>query len=69
VVFDLQRAFLYSHVDEARTCWRLDLSGAAVFAVALSRSRLPASPFTVQLRREPICRSCVDTPDSVIVDL
>jgi hypothetical protein len=69
VVFDKRSRLVYSVISETRTCPFLDLSGAAVFAVALSRSQLPASPFTVQLRSEPLCGSCSDPPDRLIVDL
>jgi hypothetical protein len=69
VVFDQQHALVHSQISDTKTCPFLDLSGAAVFAVALSRDRLPPSPFTLQLNREPVCRSCTDPPDRLIVDL
>ena len=69
VVFDQQHALVHSQISDTKTCHFLDLSGSAVFAVALSRDRLPASPFILQLGPEPVCGSCADPPDSVIVDL
>ncbi len=44
-----------------------DLAGAALFVVALSRSALPDSPFTVRLRQELICGSCHE--EELTVDL
>jgi len=69
VVFNHAQALVHARIAEGRRCGFLDLNGSAVFAVALSRARLPAGSFTVQLGEQPVCRRCADPPDSVTFDL
>ena len=63
VVIDRSSRLVYSVTTEHHTCGYLDLTGAAVFVVALDRGALPPSPFTVQLHAEPTCRSCQEPED------
>jgi hypothetical protein len=69
VVIDTANQLVYSVTSEQRKCPFLDLTGAAVFVVALDRAVLPPSPFTVQLHAEPTCGSCVNPDDRVTVSL
>jgi hypothetical protein len=52
VVIDRSTRLVYSVTSEQRHCGHLDLTGAAVFVVALDRGVLPPSRFTAQLRAE-----------------
>lgn len=63
VVIDRSAGLVYSITSERKKCLHLDLTGAAVFIVALDRAALPPSPFTLQLHAEPTCRSCADPED------
>lgn len=63
VVIDRSAGLVYSVTSESRRCPHLDLTGAAVFIVALARDALPSSPFTLQLHAEPTCGSCAVPED------
>ena len=69
VVIDSSTRLVYSMTSDHRHCGFLDLSGAAVFVVALDRSVLPPSPFTLQLHAEPTCGSCPEPDDRLTVTL
>jgi len=56
VVFDTQAKLVYAKIVDPlqpRDCDSM-LGGSSIFAVALSRAALPASPFTLQLQQQRI---------------
>lgn len=69
LVIDHVNRLVHAVISQTRSCMQLDVSGQAVFVVAIARDRLPASPFILQLGPEPLCGSCAEAPDRVIVDL
>jgi hypothetical protein len=69
VVIDRSTRLVHSVTSERAHCGYLDLSGAAVFVVALDRTALPPSPFTIQLHAQPTCGSCSAPDDRVTVSL
>jgi hypothetical protein len=69
LVIDHADRLVHAVISQTRGCMQLDVSGLVVFVVAIARDRLPAGRFILQLGPEPVCGSCADPSDSVIVDL
>lgn len=69
VVINTTLGLVYSVTSDplAHLSCNFDLAGAALFVVALARSALPDSPFTVRLRQELICGRCHE--EELTVDL
>lgn len=65
VFFDRSARLIYSETTDHWKCGFLDLNGSIAFIVALARDALPESPYAIQLRAQPTCRSCTEHEDRV----